>query len=322
MLISDLKLLLRFNSTSLFEEVSQTNMVALGGSAIPIVGDSGYVMQDSQYLVGEGVSASGFNLDITNSMTMGFWLYSSDSGIAVNETTGETSSIEKSLFDFVAVDSALSSVFKITEHTSESGDNYIKIDIGGDYQASSEEYTTSQWHYFWIVYTSSALYIVIDGTEQTLQNETGSIPSSIFGINLYLYVNHNLNGYSWNVAKNTGIIDDIFVLNISDRNEQNIQRAINDGIKYIVDDNYTATNIDKQSVYFNDPETITISSLIDDMNYVFVGRNDGKIMRGSPLLWEVRRVFSNEEEVEDLGLDPIESLSNGFLKINNEIIRL
>ena len=101
MLINDLKLLLRFNSTSLYEEVSQTILTSIGGSA-PVINDNGYTMQKDQYLVGTGLSENGFVLDIANSMTMGFWLYSVYTGIAVNESTGITSSVETPLFDFVS----------------------------------------------------------------------------------------------------------------------------------------------------------------------------------------------------------------------------
>jgi len=324
MLISDLKLLLRFNSTSLYEEVSQTNLSYVGGST-PIVDNSGYTMTEDQYLAGYGLSENGFNLEVSSALTMGFWLYSINSGIAVNEDSGTTSSVEKPLFDFLENGSSLNSVIKITEHTLENGNNYLKINFReGDYEASSEEYETSQWHYIWIVYRGLTLYLYIDGIEHTLQDESGSVPSSISTSNIYLYINHSVEGYAWNISKNTGIIDDIFILNIGDRNEQNIQRVINDGIKYFIDDDYTTTDIDKQNIYFNDPETITMNSLIDDMNYIFVGRNDGKIMRGSPLLWEVRRVFSDEKEIEDLGLnsDTDMDISKGFLKINNKTVRL
>jgi len=323
MLISDLKLLLRFNSTSLLEEVSQTNMFVYGDDSNVLVSNSGYLMQDDQYLLGEGVSSNGYNLNITNAMTIGFWLYPVNSGIAINEITGATSSIEKPLFDFIDIGSGSNSVLKITEHTSENGNNYLKINIDrGTYIASSEEYASAQWHYFWIVYSASTLSIVVDGIAHVLQNVSGSIPSSINGSNLDLYINHNMDGYAWNIAKNTGLVDDIFILNIANLNEQDIQTVINDGVKFVVDDNFTTTDINKQSIYFNDPETITIGSLIDDMNYIFVGRNDGKIMRGSPLLWEVRRVFSNSDEIEDVGLDPVYYQENRFLKIFNTTIRL
>ena len=70
------------------------------------------------------------------------------------------------------------------------------------------------------------------------------------------------------MCKNTRIIDDIFILNIPNQDEKDVQEVINDGIRYLVDDNFTTTDIDKQGIYFNDPETITISSLVDDMNSV------------------------------------------------------
>ena len=49
MLISDLKLLVRFADDSLYEDVTQTNLSVLGTSTTPVVTSSGYQLQDDQY---------------------------------------------------------------------------------------------------------------------------------------------------------------------------------------------------------------------------------------------------------------------------------
>jgi len=323
MLISDLKLLLRFNTDSIFEEVSQTNMIKTGDSSISVLSNGGgYVMQNDQYLFGDGISSDGYSTDISSAMTLGFWLYPVSPGLAINPNNSLPTSIEMPLLDFTDIGSATSSVIKLTEHTSETGSNYLKVSMFNEnYSASSEEYIPLTWHYFWIVYSENGLGIYIDGKQNSLQNENGSVPSSLSGSFLDLYINHSVEGYSWNLAKNYGIIDDIFVLNIANSNNSDIQRVINDGVKFLVDDIYTSTFVDKSSIYFNDPETITITSLIDDMSYVIAGRNDGKILRGSPLLWENRRSFSNLEEIDILGLSS-SSQEDGFLKLVNETVRL
>jgi hypothetical protein len=75
--------------------------------------------------------------------------------------------------------------------------------------------------------------------------------------------------------------------------------------------------------------------MIDDLSYIFIGRNDGKIMRGSPLFWETRKSFSDEEEynsggipkelqgtvVKDANGKIIED-NTGFLVLNKNTIRL
>ena len=336
MLISDLKLLLRFNTSSIFEEVSQTNVAVLVDNTIPLVSASVYLMQDNQYLLGTGNLSNGYNLDISNAFTIGFWLYPSHPGLA--SVGGSLLSIEMPLLHFTNdenVSGASTTVVEITEHTQESGNNSLRIVENSGYSAFSEEYTPEKWHYFWVSHSQNSLRIFIDGIEQTLQNEGEVYSGKLYGddpsgsgIFSNLYVNHSLNDYSFTVAKNTGIIDDIFVFNISNTNETTIQRSINDGVEYIVDDNFTIIDIDKFSVYFNDPETINITSLIDDLSYVFVGRNDGKILRGSPLFWESRKSFFNPDEYEEIGLSPNVSddttsgLRDGFLQLINTTIRL
>jgi hypothetical protein len=322
MLVSELKLLLRFDSDSIFEDVSQTNMLKIGDSDISVLADSGgYQMKNDQYLFGDGLSSNGYSLDVSTNMSIGFWLYPVSPGLAINPGDSSPSSIEMPLCNFVDSGSSANSVIEITEHTSQSGNNYLQINLEeGKYIINSEEYAPLLWHHFWIVYNTTSITIFIDGKRNTNTSETGSI-SSIDGSFLDLYINHSVNGYGWNVAKNYGVIDDLTIFNISNTSESDIQRFINDGVLFISDDSNTSTYIFKSDIYFNDPTTITITSLIDDMSYIFVGRNDGKIMRGSPLLWEVRRDFSNSDEISILNLPP-SSQKNGFLQLTNQTIRL
>jgi hypothetical protein len=323
MLLSDIKLLSRFATSSLLEEVGQTYMSPLGTDTVVQIADGGgYIMQDDQYLYGDGISSSGYSLDVEDAMTIGFWLYSYSPGLAINPDDSSPTSIEMPLLDFISNDSSESSVFQFTENTSLNGNSYLTVSIEENkYSASSEEYAPFLWHYFWIVYSDNELFIYVDGNRNELQDEQGIYQSSVDGSSINLYINHNRDGYAFNKAKNKGIIGDIFISNVTDYSDINIQRAINDGIEFIVDNSYTNKDIDKFGIYFNDPETITVSSLIDDMSYVFIGRNDGKILRGSSLLWEVRRAFSSSKEIENLGLvyDP---LDKGFLKLSSETVRL
>jgi hypothetical protein len=104
-----------------------------------------------------------------------------------------------------------------------------------------------------------------------------------------------------------------------------MQRVINNGVHFVVDDIYTNTNVVKSDIYMNDPEMITINSMIDDLSYIFIGRNDGKIMRGSPLFWETRRSFSDHEEYLSGGMPPElhgSGDNDGFLVLNKNTIRL
>ena len=173
MFISSLKFLLRFSDNSMFEEVSQTNVIPLGDNLIPSVSTSGYVMQDDQYLFGEGVNANGYNSSITEEYTVGFWLYPINPGVVVDSNTGNLLSVTRPLISFVDGGSAEHSIIEITEHTQASGNNTLKVsEARGDYSAFSEEYEPGKWHHFWITRKPNNLQIFIDSVEQVLQDES------------------------------------------------------------------------------------------------------------------------------------------------------
>ncbi len=333
MLISDLKLLLRFNTAFLYEDVSTSTMDVVGDIPYPLILPSGgYVMANNQYLKGEGPSRSGYQTDVNDAFTIGFWLYPVNPGVAIDDSSGDAVPITMPLIYLNTFGSTEYIIINITEQTTADGENNIKVSLNNDvYSASSEDYAPFIWHYFWIVYDgASELSIYIDGKKHVLQGATGVFPSHIDGGRLDVYVNHSLDGYAFNVAKNYGYISDLFMMNVSNNSESSIQRVINNGINYLVDDNYTDTFRHKSNIYFNDPETITVTSSIDDMSYVYVGRNDGKILRGSPLLWETRRTFASDGEIELTGLsydvngdpDGWRMTSAGFLELTSKNIRL
>jgi len=300
--ISDLKLLIKFRNVSLYEEVSTTTLFTRGDSFGPtILPGGGYAMSNTQYLIGEGPGTKGYATDISNAMTIGFWLNPVNPGMATNPSTGAADAITMPVINFNNVGSYDVPIVDIREETTVDGENKLVVSFNdGDYVAKSEAYTPELWHYFWIVYDEVSLSIHVDGKPHAL-DESGALPATIDGASLDLYINHSLEGYAYNVAKNYGYISDIFVMNVANTSEVDIQRVINDGIDYLVDDIYSSWYIEKSSIYFNDPDTIKVTSSVDDMSYVYIGRNDGKILRGSPLLWETRRTLANNGESDLLG---------------------
>lgn len=331
MFINSLKFLVRFGGSVISEEVSQTNLVVLGDDTIASTSTSGYVMRNDQYLFGDGLSSNGFNTSITEDYTLGFWLFSISPGLAIDSNTGDLLSIEMPVIVLIDGSSAEHSIIEITEHTQTSGNNSLKVSERGGYSAFSEEFEPNKWHHFWITRNSNGLQIFVDAIEQTLQDESGTISEKVTeGLNsfLYTYVNHSLDGYGEAVAKNGGVIDDIFLLNVKNNSQSDMQRVINDGVLYVVDDIFTSTNIVKSDIFMNDPEIITINSMIDDLSYIFIGRNDGKIMRGSPLFWETRKSFSDREEYNSGGISvslkgvDANDKETGFLELNQNTIRL
>jgi len=104
--------------------------IKVGDSDISVFSDgSGYQMKNDQYLIGDGISLNGYALDITSSMTIGFWLHPISMGVAINPDNGGPTSITMPLLDFIEGGSSESSIFRITEQTSESGNNFLRITI-------------------------------------------------------------------------------------------------------------------------------------------------------------------------------------------------
>jgi hypothetical protein len=240
MFINSLRLLLRFDSSVVFEEISQTNMLVQGDNQTVSVSSSGYLMQDGQYLWGGGSFSNGYKLNFSNEYTLGFWLYSLNPGSVTDKSTGNLLNVEMPLMNFIDNSSAEASVINITEHALPSGNNSLKISER-DYSAFSEEYAPNNWHYFWISRSENGIRLFVDGSEHTLQDEDGTLSYSATaggGSLLDLYINHSIEGYSYTTAKNNGIIDDILFLNVQNNSEEDIQRSINDGIKYVIDDNF------------------------------------------------------------------------------------
>lgn len=326
MLITDTKLLLQFKNTSLYEDVNQSFFQAYGNTYVEVLLDGGgYVMKQDQYIGKEDVP-----LGINQKFIIGFWLYPVNPGLVENPQTQELESLKLTLIDLAQTNSSNYAV-SLYESTLEDEKNYLTIGLNnGNYVASTGSYDIGMWHYFWIVLdtNSSLLNIYIDGTLQTLTGISGSL-APINETTLDVYINRKLDGYyNYNESNNYGYIDDIVILNTNTDYLEKLQQSVNHSILYAIDDNYMGTTERNYGLMFNDPSTITVNSMIDDMNYIYIARNDGKIMRGSPLLWETRNIFSDSKEINLLNEtinsnnnSDRSSLVNGFLRIKNSTIR-
>ncbi len=323
MFIDSLKLLLKFNNSSLTESVSQQLMQTVGSDTEVEVlpGGFGYQMKQNQYLEIENLSNGKFQLDVGSDMTIGFWLNPVNHGFVSNPSTDEAEDIQMPIIDLLKNGD---NVISIQETSREDGDNHLSININDDeYIASTQSYEEGIWHYFWIVYRGSDINIYIDGSLQTLQNISGTLPASIDISFFELFINNNINGFAYNKTYNAGVIDDLAIFNRSNFSIGDLQRIINNSIEHVADTDFNSFIIFDYGIIFDDPTTIRVNSMIDDMSYIYLARNDGRILRGSPLLWEVRRVFSNPEEENTIkNLSGDNKIENGFLKIANSIIKI
>jgi len=337
MYIGSLKFLIKFNNEYLFEEVTSTYLFVNsdeispsqptgGGISVISPNGMGYIMSDGQYLLGSGIANNGYDFLSSDQITIGFWLYPINHGLATSPS-GSVESITMPLLTWMD-STTYAPIINFREHTAENNENYLTVDFNGsEYTITSEKYDANIWHYIWLGCnrTDNNFDIFIDG-KLANASKTGGIPSRVSSGKMDLYINFSTDGYAYNIAKNYGIIDDIFTLNESITDAKSIQTVINNGIDYLVVDTLKTEIIDRYNIYFNDPNTITINSIANDMSYIYLGRNDGKILRGSPLFWQTRKIYSDKNEEDILGLTAEELLDNkiknGLLVLKNTTIRL
>lgn len=312
MFINSLKLFAPLES-SIYDEYNNDPFIIEGDSDVDFINESGYVMKDNQYIF-----QSDIHFDISSTFTMGFYLYPYCHGVVQNPSDNSFENIMMPLFDFL---NGHDSIIRFEEHAGEDCNNYLKIYLGDSFSIKTPSYLSSIWHYFWIVFDGSEVKVYVDGLEAEC-DEDGDVPSSIDGNTMSLYINHSIDGYDYNISKNLGHISNLFMLNEVNDNILDIQKSINRGILYVIDNDYINVKMDSLLFYMNDPNMITVTSSVDDVSYVYLGRNDGKILRGSPLFWESRKRFSNKEEGRFLILHGEDNISDGFLKIKESIIRL
>jgi len=346
--INLLKMLFKFDDYNLTESVSNRDIQPVGNESVEILDNGlGYVMKQDQYLQGVHDSSGGFFTGIDREMIIGFWLYPVNPGLAVNPDTEELESVRMTLLDIFPFNDVRPEI-SIKEHTLDDNTNFLSVRLGNSsYIQTSLAYEAGAWHYFWIVYKGSEdpsyvgdkLDIYVDGTICVSTSadidiplaERGVLPASLDASEIDFYINRYFSdNFGYKDTTNYGYIDDIVIFNADTKNsDKYMQKIINYSIDFAVDVTYQYAEKYPYGFSYNDPATIRVNSLIDDMSFVYLARNDGKIMRGSPLFWEARKNFSDSREKDLLdetitGNDETGGavMENGFMKIKSSIVRL
>ena len=361
--IDSCKFLLKFDDINLTESISTTLMVpdsnrseyaSVNNQSVELLtGGLGYVMKGDQYLKQEDFSGNGFYINVREEMIMGFWLYPVNPGLVHNPANGVTESIQMPLIDIYPYSEISNPILTIKEKTVDDENNFMVVEISNGidpsnvdmYRISTSTYSVGFWHYFWIVYSGidGTVKIYVDGSLQSpikgdivnANRFSGYIPSIIDANFVDFYINRGASAFAFNIAGNYGYIDDVVILNTVSNSEERLQRSINFSIDYVVDEAYVDLEKKSYGLIFDDPSTIRVNAFVDDMSFVFLARNDGKILRGSPLFWEVRKTFSDKEEerlYEEIIIggetsDAATTLDDdgdttGFLKIKKSILKL
>jgi hypothetical protein len=94
-----------------------------------------------------------------------------------------------------------------------------------------------------------------------------------------------------------------------------------------VDSTYSVVDEVNQAAVFDDASTVQISALYSNRGNVYIGRSDGKLLKGVRTLWQRRSDFGNSNELNNMTVITRSTtdnvvLSGGVLNVTNAIIRV
>lgn len=326
-----------FDSEPIVNSVSANFFTSIGSTPeieSAVISD-GWKMQDDVYI------QSSDTIFPTNKLTIGFYLKSTNPGVVTNPDNNATASLKipvlsKATFSVSTSITTLAYTFLIWEETQQNGKNILKVKIKGTKNAvlaeatlTSSEYSVGEFRHYWIVYDGDALSlnlyantIIDDGSVVS-----GTVPSSLSVNGSLLSINNNVTGELWEVGKNQGTIDDLVIFSSAKNNGNTIVRAANKGAIFVADAAYSDIDEIDHAIVFDDPGTAQISAVYSNQGRLYVARTDGKLLRGTKLLWESRREFGNNAEADNLNTvsknaSGFVRVSAGSLKIQDKIVRV
>lgn len=303
--ITSAKLVLPLTA-DLSDSVTGEVMSSSGDLESPIFdsGGNGLTLQRAGYYY-----LDNFPLGVTGRFTLSFRFTPNNPGMARHPVTGVLAEPRTALLDFgtgtvvngeVSISSAS---FVLKEISQSDGKNRFYIKLSSFYTAESESYDVDEEHHVWIAYNGggSLFRVYLDGRLLTL-TPTGFIPPNIFANTTIFSVNRLTDGAAYNELRSSARIRDLFVLNAANSSQTAVQKGINDGSNYILDATDSTYEEVDLSVAFDDPTSIRVTSSTQEGSYLLISRSDGRLMRGSPLIWNVRRDFGDSAELDALSV--------------------
>ncbi len=301
--------------------------VGTGGTIVDGPLGSGLQLSDNQYYT----LASGSTL--TNAFTLAFWLKPTFPGVATDGSATyelRQALIAKSTFSYdsgTGVTTSSSNAFNVYEETRTDGQKQLVVVLGSTGTLVSSPYSAGIFHYFWIAfsYTGGYCKIFIDLVEDVGAVLTGTLPSSL--PNVAININRTTTGEQYQVARNTGVLDDVVLFNTAKISLSDMARAANIGAEYIANSTYIGVEEIDQAIVFDDIDSVQVNGIYANRGNLYVARSDGKLLKGTRLLWQNRRNFSQSSELGGLTRlktsdDSTAVIESGALKIVNETIRI
>ena len=285
-----------------------------------------------------------FPLEMDNGtgLTVGFWLRPNNILPTISSSTGllvyyRTALMDKAEYEYSAASGLVTisnGTFSIYEECRDSNKNVLKIHLfdndDNETVLSTSDYECDKMHHFWIVYDGNLreVKVFIDGISRDVVVEEGSVSSSIkMSQGTYFNFNKSAVGYNTLLRTNTGLLDEVVIINEAVNDQETLGIHINLGAEFAVDETLRWRQEVYQSFGFDDPTALQIGDIYSNGSNIYVGRSDGKLFKGGRLMWEVRRDFANNEEEgfikkNFLADDSEINFQNGYLKISKANIQI
>lgn len=328
-----------FKDSPLVDLASGTSMTAwkgpLGSSVVTVpptlieeFGIHGLQLEDDVW------HSSGIDLGITDVFSIGFWLKPINRGNPDPDhpqySSGETliaglmsQATENYSSNEITLDNL---VFDISEEFLSNGNNRLQIKIPGAVLTSSS-YSTGEYHYFWIAYRGSTntLVMSIDLVPDVGASITGSVPSSFSPSTAEFAINKLTSGSDSRTVRNVGVLGDLVILNQFLWDNRLVQMASRSAMNVASNEEYGWIGTSAGSMV-SDPGNPTMASISDSRSGILVGSNNGHLYSAERQIWQVRRNFTKNEDLQGFDIFPsapegITSTSEGLV-INSGIIKM
>jgi hypothetical protein len=327
---SKARLLLRFTDDALLDSVSGKEFLVGGAGSVTVADSGGYQMKRDQYLYSPDAS-----LGVTGEMTVGFWLLPNNPGMAQHPVSKAVEAMQMpvleighGLYDATnATYTPQSVAVLITERAIANGRNEMVIALtdattGLIHTITTASYVAGIWHHFWIAWNGSTVSVFLDG-KAAVVSASGTIPATLNAFLAGIWVNRQSLTPNYNVLRNGGVIDDLAILNTAENTASVVQEAVNLSIDFVLDGSYSSLDEVDYTILFDDPTAVKITGMCDDGSFLYVAQTDGRLLQGSPLLWQSRREYSGSGESDVLkkfgsGI----TVADGYLKITDGTVRL
>ena len=325
-----IKLYYTFDDATFRNEVDTATMTVTGSpSIVPAEISDGWQMDTNTY------ASTSTSLGITNAFSIGFWLKSVNPGLG--NDAGTLVPMKMSLFAKAQVNDGGASTtitnaqFYVWEETQPDGTNVMKIFLknasGSDCTVTTPTYTVGVFHYFVLVYSAGSFTCYIDGVSVGVTT-SAAVPSSLASTTQNFVLNKGPDGNSYELIHNTGVLDDLFLCNTA-LSSNDASKVYTTGVQYVFNSSYTSILEVDNSIVFSDPSTVQVNVVGSDNSDIYVGRSDGKLLKGYRQLWQYKQGFGSKSEqqlIEDefgpVGNGSKYSITNGVLTVKSILVNL